>query len=106
VKALVWPAGQPVLGWGLLRGGAHADYLGPVTCPRPEGAISLATELLRGTAPRPVLWDVPDGNEAAKAAAQRFGFAPIRSLTRMRLGPAAAGSDPCAQFAIADPAVG
>jgi len=106
VKALVWPARQPVLGWGLLRGGADADYLGPVTCSRPEGAISLATELLRGTATRPVLWDVPDGNDAAKATAERFGFAPIRTLTRMRLGPAAAGSDPRAQFAIADPAVG
>jgi GNAT superfamily N-acetyltransferase len=106
LKALVWPAGRPAAGWGLLRAGANADYLGPVTCPRPEGATALATELLRGTGTRPVVWDVPDGNQAAKATAQRLGFAPIRSLTRMHLGPDAAASDPCAQFAIADPAVG
>ena len=106
VKALVWPAGQPAAGWGLLRAGANADYLGPVTCPRPEGGMSLVTELLRETGTRPVIWDVPDGNEAARAAAQRLGFAPMRSLTRMYLGPDAARSSPLAQFAIADPAVG
>jgi GNAT superfamily N-acetyltransferase len=106
VKALVWPAGQPAAGWGLFRGGANADYLGPVTCPSAEGAVALVTGLLGGTGARPVLWDVPDGNEAAKATAQQLGFAPVRSLTRMHLGPDAAGSSPCAQFAIADPAVG
>jgi GNAT superfamily N-acetyltransferase len=106
LKALVWPAGQPAAGWGLLRAGANADYLGPVTCACAEGAIALVTELLAGTATRPVVWDVPDGNEAAKATAQRFGFEPVRSLTRMHLGPDATGSDPRAQFAIADPAVG
>jgi GNAT superfamily N-acetyltransferase len=106
VKALVWPGARPAAGWGLLRGGANADYLGPVACPRTEGAIALVTDLLRGTGPRPVIWDVPDGNEAAKASAQRFGFAPVRSLTRMRLGPDAPQRGPGAQFAIADPAVG
>jgi RimJ/RimL family protein N-acetyltransferase len=106
LKALVWPAGQPAAGWGLLRAGATADYLGPVTCACAEGAIALVTELLAGTGPRPVVWDVPDGNEAAKATVQRLGFAPIRSFTRMQLGPEDAASDPCAQFAIADPAVG
>jgi GNAT superfamily N-acetyltransferase len=106
VKALVWPAGQPAAGWGLVRAGANADYLGPVTCPRVEGAIALVTALLGGTGDRPVLWDVPDGNEAAKAAAQRLGFVPVRSLTRMHLGSHAPGNSPLAQFAIADPAVG
>jgi GNAT superfamily N-acetyltransferase len=106
VKALVWPAGRPAAGWGLLRAGANADYVGPVTCPCAEGAIALVAELLGGTGTRPVLWDVPDGNEAAKATAQRFGFTPLRSLTRMHLGRDAPGSSPRAQFAIADPAVG
>jgi len=106
VKALVWPAGRPVAGWGLLRAGANADYLGPVTCPSPEGAIALVIDLLHGTGTRPAIWDVPDGNKAAKAAAQRFGFAPTRSLTRMYLGPDAPGHNPRAQFAIADPALG
>jgi predicted N-acetyltransferase YhbS len=106
VKALVWPAARPAAGWGLLRGGANADYLGPVACPQAEGAIALVMDLLSGAGTRPVIWDVPDANEAAKATAQRLGFAPVRSLTRMRLGPDAARSDPGAQFAIADPAVG
>jgi predicted N-acetyltransferase YhbS len=105
-KALVWPANGAAAGWGLLRGGASADYLGPVVCPSAEGALALVAALLREVGPRPVIWDVPDPNDAAKAAAQRFGFRPLRPLTRMRLGPEAATSDARAQFAIADPAVG
>lgn len=105
-RLLAWPAHGPVAGWGLLRDGASADYLGPVLSARAEGAGSLVAALLRDAEKRPVIWDVPDPNAPAKALAQRFGFQPIRPLTRMRLGPGSVPSDPCAQFAIADPAVG
>ena len=104
--ALVWPAQGPVAGWGLLRPGANADYLGPLVCSGSEGLLALATALLRTAENRSVFWDVPDQNEAAKAMAQRFGFETVRPLTRMRLGPDSITSNPQAMFAIVDPAVG
>lgn len=97
---LVWPAQGEVLGYGMLRSGANSDYLGPVV----GNALPLLAALLR-TARTP-FWDVPDDNEPANAAAKQFGFKPLRPLTRMRLGPNLVRSDPCAQWAIADPSVG
>jgi len=106
IKALVWPAQGAVEGYGLLRPGPNADYLGPVICRTNEGSVSLASALLGGPANRPIFWDVPDDNAAAKSTAEGLGFTPQRPLTRMRLGPDSVRSDPQAQFAIADPAVG
>ncbi len=104
--ALVWPAQGPVTGWGLLRPGARADYLGPLGSAASAGAASLAAGLLRAAEQRAVFWDIPDQNEFAKAAAKGFGFAPVRPLTRMRLGSGPSPSEPLSQFAIADPALG
>jgi GNAT superfamily N-acetyltransferase len=106
VQVLVWPAQGPVAGWGLLRSGTNADYLGPIVCCIEDGALALVDALLAAGGDRPVFWDVPDQNAAAGAAVRRLGFIPIRTLTRMRLGPAAGNSDPLAQFAIADPSAG
>lgn len=105
-RAVVWPAAGPVLGWGLLRPGANADYLGPVACAKDEGSVSLVRALLSGTEDRAVFWDIPDQNPAARATAREQGFTVVRSLTRMRLGPETLVSSPGAQFAIADPALG
>jgi predicted N-acetyltransferase YhbS len=104
--ALTWPVQGPVLGWGLLRPGARADYLGPLACSAADGALALARALLRDTEARPVFWDIPDRNEAAKAAAQRFGFAVVRPFTRMYLGPEPVAANPQIQYGIVDPAVG
>ena len=103
---LVWPAEGRVVGWGMLRSGANADYLGPLACSIAEGSLSLVAALLHTSGSRPVIWDVPDQNEPAKTTAQRFGFVPLRPLTRMSLGPNPVADNPRAQFAIADPAVG
>lgn len=105
-SALVWPAQGRVLGWGVLRRGANADHLGPLVCGSAEGSRPLVAALLDVAGNSPVVWDVLDQNEAAKAAAGRFGFTPIRNLTRMRLGPNSVTGDPQSQFAIVDPAVG
>ncbi len=105
-RALVWPSKGRVIGWGLLRVGANADQLGPVVCPDNEGALRLVHELLAGAKNPSVFWDVPDGNPAAVSAAEWLGFAPLRTLTRMRLGPPIVNSDPLSQFAIADPSAG
>ena len=103
---LVWPAQGRVVGWGMVRPGANADYLGPLVCSSNDGSSLLVTLLVGRAGKRSVIWDVPDENEAAKAAAQRFGFAPLRPLTRMCLGPNPVPDNPRAQVAIADPAVG
>jgi predicted N-acetyltransferase YhbS len=99
-SALVWPREAAVQSWGILRPGATADYLGPVV-----GAGTIL-RLLQAAGNRSVLWDIPDVNEAAKALATQLGFAPLRALTRMRLGPSEVVSDLRSQFAIADPSVG
>jgi len=105
-RALVWSSRGRVAGWGLLRSGTHADYLGPLVCPDNEGALALVYELLVSSGHRLVFWDVPDGNEAAASAVRRLGFTPVRTLTRMRLGPPLFNSGPRAQFAISDPSTG
>jgi len=106
LRVLVWPSTGRVTGWGLLRAGTKADYLGPLVCPGNEGASVLVHELLGSSGNRSVFWDVPDKNAAATSLVRRLGFTPIRSLTRMRLGPSRLTSDPEAQFAIADPSAG
>ena len=104
--ALVWPAQGRVVGWGMLRPGANADYLGPLVCSSAEGSLSLVAALLGRAGSHAVIWDVSDQNESAKTTAQRFGFVPLRPLTRMCLGPNPVAGNPQAQFAIADPAMG
>jgi predicted N-acetyltransferase YhbS len=103
---LVLAAQGRVVGWGMVRPGANADYLGPLVCSSEEVSLSLVTALLGKARSHSVIWDIPDENEAAKATAQRFGFAPLRPLTRMRMGPELVAGDRQLQFAIADPAVG
>ena len=104
---LVWPGQGRVVGWGMLRPGASADYLGPLVCSTVEGVFSLATALLgNAAAGHSVVWDIPDQNETANGAAQRLGFRPFRPLTRMCLGPNLVAGDPQSQIAIAGPAVG
>ena len=108
-RALVFSAIEKgrVIGWGLLhRVGANAYKFGPVVCPDNEGALRLVHELLAAAKNPSVFWDVPDGNPAAVSAAEGLGFAPLRTLTRMRLGPPIVNSDPLSQFAIADPSAG
>ena len=104
--ALVWPEQGRVAGWGMLRSGVNADYLGPLACSSVSGASSLVAALLGRAASHSVIWDVPDQNEPAKTMAQRFGFVPLRHLTRMCLGPNLVVGNTGAQFGIADPAVG
>jgi predicted N-acetyltransferase YhbS len=106
LAALVWPAAGYVVGWGMLRPGANADYLGPLVCSTTEGSLSLVAALLGRAGNHSVIWDVPDQNEVAKTTAQRFGFVPLRPLTRMCLGPNPVAGNPQAQIAIVDPAVG
>ena len=86
--------------------GVLADYVGPAACNEPEGAAGIIRALVGAAGNRPLFWDVPNENEPAQALAKALGFTPARLLTRMRLGPKTGQGGPCAQFAIANPAVG
>jgi ribosomal protein S18 acetylase RimI-like enzyme len=93
-------------GCGLLRLGAQASYLGPVSANSPQGGIALIEALTaQGDAGR-VFWDIPDLNAAAVAWAEQHGFRVQRSLTRMWLGANCRAGNPLEQFATAGPELG
>ncbi len=107
LAARVYGNRKSLRAWGLLRPGVSAAYLGPVACYEPRGGAAVIKELLQSAAADcPVYWDIPDLNVSAIQTAEAYGFAPVRPLTRMRLGPATCTSDPLRQVGIADPAVG
>ncbi len=101
----VWPAeGNPV-GWALLRPGANADHVGPIECADAAGIQALLTALLRAADGRAVHCDIPDDHSVATSIARGNGFAVLRPLERMRLGPSVA-TDLGLLAAIADPSIG
>ena len=98
-------AGRPA-GFGMLRPGSRASYLGPVVATSADGGIRMIESLVASIESRAVFWDVPDENTAAVAWAEQHGFAVQRPLTRMFLGENVAPGDPRQQFALAGPEVG
>ena len=100
--------GDP-LGYGLMREGARAFYLGPVVARTCAAAVPLLEALLmpNGAATDPkVFWDIPNQNLASMTWARAHGFTPQRSLTRMYLGQNHAPGDPHLQFGITAPELG
>src|SRR5260370_33752741 len=93
-------------GYGLLRNGLQALYLGPVAAATADGAIQLIRGLLaRGDGGR-IFCDIPDPNHLAASFARQHGFTAQRALTRMYLGENAAPGDARKQFALAGPELG
>lgn len=92
-------------GFGMIRPGRLASYLGPVVCQNPKSANSLIEALLKQSSGAH-FWDVPDPNSAARRIAQRFGFKPARPLTRMWLGEKLVTGRIEFQYALASPATG
>jgi GNAT superfamily N-acetyltransferase len=94
-------------GFGLMRKGARANYIGPVSAENDaagreilEGLIDLAP------AERMIFIDLPDANASATKLLKSRGFEPIRVLTRMFLGENEAAGDPLRMFGIAEPGLG
>jgi ribosomal protein S18 acetylase RimI-like enzyme len=98
-------AGSPA-GFGMLRDGARALYLGPVVANVPAAGMALAQTLVHEAAGQPVFWDVPDMNHEAVNLANQLGFTPQRTLVRMFLGENSNPGQPALQFAIVAPEVG
>jgi ribosomal protein S18 acetylase RimI-like enzyme len=93
-------------GYGLIRAGARACYLGPVVAATAADGLPLVKVLLAHGAGERVFWDIPDSNLVAVAWAREQGFRPQRSLTRMFLGETTTPGDPRQQFGLAGPEVG
>ena len=93
-------------GCGLLRPGAQASYLGPVSATSPRHGIALIEALTAQGGGGRMFWDIPDINAAAVGWAERHGFRVQRRLTRMWLGDNCRAGNPLHQFALAGPELG
>jgi GNAT superfamily N-acetyltransferase len=105
-QALVLQSDGHVLGYGLLREGSRALYLGPVVASGAADAIRLVKALLEKSVGQTIFWDIPDRHRVAVAWAEANGFEPQRFLTRMFLGENTAPGSPDKIFAIAGPEIG
>lgn len=93
-------------GYGMLRDGTRAQYLGPVSARSAEIGDAMIRHLLGLVPGRAVFWDVLDSNRAAMELAEALGFRRQRPLLRMYRGDNPGVGQPGLQFAIVDPAVG
>ena len=95
-----------LVGYGLVRPGARAFYLGPVVAASAETGLALVDALLASCAGQPVFWDIPDQNEPAVQWAREHGFSAQRPLMRMFLHENLAPGNPLRQFALSGPETG
>ena len=93
-------------GYGMLRPGQRAYYLGPMVAEDESSGIALAEDLLGAIPGQPLYWDIPDANQAAVRVARRYGMDRQRTLIRMYLGENTNPGRPPAQWAIAAPEIG
>ncbi len=104
-RVLADGAGRTV-GYGMLRPGRRAHYLGPMVAEDESSGIALADDLLGGIPGHPLYWDIPDANRAAIGVARGRGMHRQRSLTRMYLGENTRPGRPASLWAIAAPEIG
>ncbi len=99
-------ASGAIAGFGFLRPGAQASYLGPVVANSAAAGLALVEALIARNPGQRVYWDIPDPNPAAVAWAEDHRFAIQRPLLRMCFGENIATANPSYQFALAGPEVG
>jgi GNAT superfamily N-acetyltransferase len=105
--AFVWEsAARRLAGYGFIRPGSRANYLGPIVAASDEVGLQLVQALLAHIPGEQVFWDIPDANTAAVEWARQHGCLQQRVLTRMYLGENTARGNPRQQFALAGPEVG
>ena len=95
-----------VEGFGLLRAGVVADYLGPIVAESVDCAGALVRGLVRERPERAIYWDVLASNIEAVRLAEETGFVPQRTLVRMFLGEESRSGIVTNYFGIADPSLG
>jgi hypothetical protein len=99
---LVHESAGKITGYGILRRGSLASYLGPIVATDPADAQQLATALASGK----IFCDLPDKNQAAAAWAKSHNLTLQRTLTRMYLGENIIAPAAENYFAIAAPELG
>lgn len=90
-------------GFGMLRSGHLADYIGPLVAADDNSAEAIFDELLRQSESDRVFCDI--FNQRMIDLAEQRGFAPARKLIRMQTGRSLSTAPPL-QYAIADPGTG
>jgi ribosomal protein S18 acetylase RimI-like enzyme len=93
-------------GYGLMRAGSNATYLGPIAAESVEAGKRLVDALMARCGTGKIYWDIPDANKAALGWAEKYGFTQQRALTRMFRGENLAVGNPLLQYALAGPEVG
>jgi len=107
LEALVSTASPGALnGFGFLRAGSRATYLGPVIAATAEAGLALLRALLAQAQGSPVYCNIPDQNKHAVDLIQQAGFTRQRPFIRMTLGESPKPVLPSYQYSIADPALG
>jgi GNAT superfamily N-acetyltransferase len=101
-QTLVHEADRQISGYGMLRRGSLASYLGPVVATNPEHGDQIASALATGK----IFCDLPDHHPSASAWAKSQNFTPQRMLTRMYLGENITPAAPESYFAVAAPDLG
>jgi len=101
-KTVVHESRSQITGYGMLRQGSLASYLGPIVATDPNHAQQIASTLACGK----IFCDLPDLNSAAAAWANSQNFTRQRTLTRMYLGKNVESATPQTYFAIAAPDLG
>ncbi|MEW6305109.1 MAG: GNAT family N-acetyltransferase [Verrucomicrobiota bacterium] len=104
-RGFVSEANGRLNGFGFIRPGARADYLGPVVATSVEAGCALVRTLL-ATAQGTVFWDIPDANAPAVQLAKELGFQQQRTLLRMYRGENRHPGEPASVFALAAPEIG
>jgi GNAT superfamily N-acetyltransferase len=92
-------------GFGMMRRGYLADYLGPLVAGNGDVAREIISELLEQS-DATLFWDVPQANRDAADIAQSLGFQPVRDLTRMWTGSELNAPAVNLQYALSDPGTG
>jgi ribosomal protein S18 acetylase RimI-like enzyme len=93
-------------GYGLMRAGSNASYLGPIAAESVEAGKRLVGALIARCCTGRIYWDIPDANREAFGWAEKYGFTQQRTLTRMFRGENVAVGNARMQYALAGPEVG
>ncbi|MFT4588059.1 MAG: ribosomal protein S18 acetylase RimI-like enzyme [Candidatus Binatia bacterium] len=99
-------AANDIDGYGMLRPGRNASYLGPIVADDLAAGRIIVHSLLSLSGGRRVFWDIPDRNTAAVDLAKQLGFTQQRVLTRMYLGENSKPGIPDNIWALAAPEIG
>ncbi len=99
-------ADRKVDGYGMLRPGRNAFYLGPIVAANDEAGEAIVRALLARVRGRRVFWDVPDDTHGAMRLVKELGFTQQRVLTRMFLGANETPGRPDRIWALAAPEIG